>query len=250
MPEAGLVEPRPDLLDEVGGHAPPLGRRVEADAPQPVAERIGDAQRLLGLVLEGIDEDDARDVGVDVVVEGLGRPHRVTEDEDQRVRHRPGWRQAGQPRTGRRGRADAPADDRGVVHLVRHAGVDVPRPEADDRDRRRRIDDAAGRGRPTGARGQDAEDGRLVQAEGRVARLDAHDDLLAGEAIAVVERLDHRGGLHVGFPEDLAEVRQGLLGTAQDALAAGEDLHGDDGVEPLRGQDRSRALEIDVGRLA
>ena len=41
-----------------------------------------------------------------------------------------------------------------------------------------------------------------------------------------------------------------LLGPAQDALAAREDLHRDHRVEPLGGEDRPRALEIDVGRLA
>ena len=67
----GQVEPRPDLLHELRGHASPLRRRVEADAPQPVAERLGDAQRLLRLVLEGVDQDDARHVGVDVAIERL-----------------------------------------------------------------------------------------------------------------------------------------------------------------------------------
>ena len=60
--EARLVEPGPDLVDEVGGDPAALRRRVEPDAVQPVAEGVGDPQRLLGLVLERVDEDDPRHV--------------------------------------------------------------------------------------------------------------------------------------------------------------------------------------------
>ena len=56
--EAGLVEPRADLVDELGGDPAALRRRVEPDAVQPVAEGVRDPQRLLGLVLERVDEDD------------------------------------------------------------------------------------------------------------------------------------------------------------------------------------------------
>ena len=58
MAVALLVEASPDLLDEIGGDAAAFGRRVEADPVQPVAEGVGDPQRLLGLVLERVDEDD------------------------------------------------------------------------------------------------------------------------------------------------------------------------------------------------
>ncbi len=62
VPEARLVESRPDLQHQVRGHAATLGGSVEADAVEPVAERVRDAQRLLRLVLEGVDEHDARHV--------------------------------------------------------------------------------------------------------------------------------------------------------------------------------------------
>ena len=58
-PEAGLVEARPDLQHQVSGDAAALGRGVEPNAVEPVPERMRDAQRLLRLVLEGIDEHDA-----------------------------------------------------------------------------------------------------------------------------------------------------------------------------------------------
>ena len=90
MVEAGLVESRPDLMDEVGGHPAALGGRVEADAVQPVAEGVGDPERLLGLVLERVDEDDPRHVGLEVPVEGEGCLDRVAEDKDERMGHRPG----------------------------------------------------------------------------------------------------------------------------------------------------------------
>ena len=244
------VEPRADLLHELGRDAAPLGRRVEPDAPQAVAERLGHAERLLRLVLEGVDQDDAGHLGIDVAVEGLGGADGVAEDEDQGVGHGPGRREAGEARPGRRGGADAAAHHRGVVHLVGDARMHVARAEADDRDRRRGVDDATGGARPAGAGREDAEDRGLVQAEGGVARLDAHDDLLRPESIAVVQRLDHRRVGAVHLAEDLAQVGVCLLGAAQDAFAAREDLHRDHRVELLGGEDRPRALEIDVGRLA
>ena len=60
--EAGLVEPGADLVDELGGHPAALRRRVEPDAVEPVAQRVGDPERLLGLVLERVDEHDPRHV--------------------------------------------------------------------------------------------------------------------------------------------------------------------------------------------
>ena len=97
MLEAGLVEPGPDLVDELGRDPAALGRRVEPDAVQPVAERVGDPQRLLRLVLERVDQDDPRHVRRHVPVEREGRLDRVAEDQDQRMGHRPGRGQAGQP---------------------------------------------------------------------------------------------------------------------------------------------------------
>ena len=65
-----------------------------------------------------------------------------------------------------------------------------------------------------------------------------------------MERLDDRRAVAVRLAEDLAQVGERLLGAAQDALAAREDLHRHDRVEPLGGQDRARALEVHVGGLA
>ena len=58
MVEALEVEPRPDLDDQVGGDPATLGRGVEPDPVQAVAQGVGDPERLLGLVLERVDEDD------------------------------------------------------------------------------------------------------------------------------------------------------------------------------------------------
>ena len=71
--EALLVEPRADLVDEVGRDAAALGGRVEPDAVQPVAERVRDPERLLGLVLERVDEDDPRHVRPEVRSKAIGR---------------------------------------------------------------------------------------------------------------------------------------------------------------------------------
>ncbi len=247
----GQVEPSPYLLHQLRRHAATLRRRVEPDAPQPVAQRRGDAQCFLRLVLERVDERDAWHVRVDMPVEGFERAHGVAEDEDERVRHRAGRGQARQARARRRRRTDAAAHDAGVVHLVRHAGVNVTRAEADHRDRCRGIHDPACGGGPAGAAGQDAEDRGLVQAIGAVAGGDAHHHLLRREAVAVVQRLDDRLRIVSPLPaQDLAQVAERLLRAAQDPGGAREDLHRRHRVELLGGQDRVRPLEIDVGGLA
>ena len=176
--EARLVEPGADLLDEVHGHPAALRRGVEADAVEPVAERVGDPERLLGLVLERVDEHDPRDLRADVAVEREGRLDGVAEDQHQRVGHRPGRGEAGQPGAGRRRRPDAPADDRRVVEDVGDVGVDVPRPEADDGLGRGGVDAFAGGRGPAGRLGEHPEERGLVQAEPAIARPDAEDDLL------------------------------------------------------------------------
>src|SRR5438094_1396373 len=56
---AGQVESRPHFVDEVDSHLSPLFRGVETHSAQPVAERLRDPQRFLGLILERVDEDDA-----------------------------------------------------------------------------------------------------------------------------------------------------------------------------------------------
>ena len=84
----GLVETRTHLPDELGRDAATLGWRVQSDAVEPVTECVGDAQRLLRLVPESVDEDDARHIRRHVAVESLRRADRVAEDEHQRVRHR------------------------------------------------------------------------------------------------------------------------------------------------------------------
>ena len=68
--------------------------------------------------------------GAEVAVERLGRLDGVAEDQDERVGHRAGRGEAGQPGAGRRRGADAAADDRRVVEDVGDVGVDVAGPEA------------------------------------------------------------------------------------------------------------------------
>ena len=155
---------------EVGGDAAPLRWRVEADPVQSVAQRVRDAERLLRLVLERVHEHDPRHVRRHVAVERLGGADRVAEDQHQRVGHRPGRVQPGEPRARRRRGADAAADDRGVVQHVRDVRVDVARAEADDRLRRRGLDALAGGGRPSRGLGEHPEHRGLVQRERAVAR--------------------------------------------------------------------------------
>ncbi len=46
------------------------------------------AQRFLGLILERIDEHDARHIRGHVAIEGFRRAHRIAQHEHQGVRHR------------------------------------------------------------------------------------------------------------------------------------------------------------------
>ena len=59
---ARLVKPGAALLDQRRRDAAALDRRVEADAIQTIAQRLGDAQRLFGLVAERVNQHDARHV--------------------------------------------------------------------------------------------------------------------------------------------------------------------------------------------
>ena len=104
--------------------------------------------------------------------------------------HRPGRVEAGEPRPGRCRRADAAADDRGVVEDVGDVGMDVAGAERDDRLRGCDLDALAGGGRPAGRLGEHPEQGGLVQAELEVAGADPEDDLLGRDDVAVVECLD------------------------------------------------------------
>src|SRR5438309_2875669 len=91
----GQVETGADLFDQIDGDSPPLTWRVEPDAPQALAECLGDAKRFLRLVLERIDQHDAQYVVTHVLVESERRFHGVAEEKDHRVRH--GARGALQP---------------------------------------------------------------------------------------------------------------------------------------------------------
>ncbi len=177
-------------MHEVGGHATALRWGIEADAEQPVPERMGDPERLLGLVLERVDEHDPGYVLAEVPIEREGRLDRVAEDEHERVGHRAGRRQPGQPRSGGRRSADATAHDRRVVEDVGDVRMDVTGTEADDRLGGGDVDDLPRGRRPAGRLGEHPEERRLVQPELAIAAADPEDDLLGVDAVAVGQRLD------------------------------------------------------------
>src|SRR3972149_3777300 len=110
-----------------------VSRRMPWSRSPRAAGAPGEAEGPRGLVLEGVDEDDPGDLGVEVAVERKGGIHGVAEDQDEGVGHRPGRIQAGEAGTGRRRRADTAADDRGVVEDVGDVGVNVPGTKREDR---------------------------------------------------------------------------------------------------------------------
>ena len=240
------VEAGTDLVDEVGRDPAALGGRIEPDAVQPVAERVRDSQRLLGLVLERVDEHDPGDVLAQVAVERERRLDGVPEDQDQRVRHRAGRGQTSQPCAGRGRGADAPTDDRRVVEDVGDVRMDVAGPEADHGLGRRDVDDLAGCRRPAGRLGEHPQKGRLIQPEPAVPGPDPQDDLARADPGAVGQRFD-RGLPGIAVREDVADQVLGLVDAAQDGLSTREHLHRDDGVEALGGEDALRPREVDVG---
>ena len=129
------------------------------------------------------------------------------------------------------------------------SGMDVTRPEADDRVGRGRVHALAGGGRPAGGLGEHAEERRLVQPEPPIAGPDPEHDLLGLDDVAVRERLDLRLG-RIGAGEDVAEQVARLVDAAQDAVLAREDLHRHERVQALLVQDALGAREVDVGRVA
>ena len=132
------------------------------------------------------------DLGPEVPIERQRRLDGVAEDQDERMRHRAGRGEPGEPRAGGRRRADAAAHDRRVVEHVGDVRVDVARAEADDRIRRGRVDALARGGRPAGRLGEHAQERGLVQPEPAVAgRGSAARSPCGADAVAVVERLEH-----------------------------------------------------------
>ena len=157
--------------------------------------------------------------------------------------------EAGEPRSRGCRRADAAADDRGVVEDVRDIGMDVARPERDHRLRGRGVD-ALARGRgPARRLREHPEDRRLVQGEPAVPRPDPEHDLLGRDPVAVLERV-HAGLGWIAGGEDVADEVLRLVHAAQDRVLATEHLHRDDGVDALPFEDALRAGEVHVTRRA
>ena len=239
------VEVGADLLHQRGSDAATLGGGVEPHGLESAAHGVGDSQRLFHLVLEGVDQGDAGDVRRHVLVEQLEGRDRVADAEVEGVGAGAGGGHAREPCAEDGGAGDAAAHDRGVVHDVGHVGVDVPCAEGEDRDVARGLDALAGGGGPSGAVGQDAQDGRLVHADAEVGGLDPQGHLAGANVGAFVERPD-LGGVR---RQRLAEEGQRLLDAAQDASAAGEDLHDDRGVDARSFEHAGRPVEVDVGGL-
>ena len=184
-----------------------------------------------------------------MAVEGKSSFDGVAEDQDERMRHRPGRGQSRQPRAGRRRCTDASPDDRGVIEHVGDVGMDVPCPEADHGLGRGDVDDLPGRGGPAGRLRKHPEERGLVQPEPAVARADAQHDLARRDPIAVRERLDLRLR-RVAIREDVTEQVLRLIDATQHRFAAREDLHRDERIETLGVEDALGPCEVDVGGVA
>src|SRR5207237_1044706 len=103
-------------------------------------------------------------------------------------------------------------------------------------------------GRPSGRLREHAEDRRLVETELAVSSVDAEDDLLRRDHVAVVKRLDLRLG-RVAVGENVTDEILRLVDPAQDGVLPREDLHRHDGIEALALHDAGGSGEIDVRRI-
>ena len=73
VPEAGQVEPRTHLLDEVGSGAAPGRRSVDPNPTQLFTKGARDGEGLLALVPERVDQGNSRHLLRHVLVERLHR---------------------------------------------------------------------------------------------------------------------------------------------------------------------------------
>src|SRR5438093_13182146 len=121
----------------------------------------------------------------------------------------------------------------------------MTRAEADDRYRASRRDAFGGSGSPARLTRQHAEDGSFIDGVGKVAGLDAKDDLLCGDTVAFSKGPDFPVGR-----QDLAQERDDLLHATEQTIARGKELHAGDGVEASCLHSLTRPHEIAVSRVA
>src|SRR5436309_6696142 len=225
-----------------------LRGRVEPHGVEVTAERLGHADRLELLVLQGVDQGDTADLGVDDVVEGLESFHRIADHQDQRVRDRARWVRVDQLRGLRHGDAVAAADERVPLDHRRERRVHPAGAERDHLAVGRGLLAARGLGRDPRGLAEQAEEGRLVLGPLDVGPLDAEHRLVGLEDGPFVHGPDvHRHAL---------QERRGLLDAREDAPAPvlrealQIDLRLHALLVPAVDQDLDRAREIDVGNLA
>ena len=243
---SGQVQPRPHLLHEFDGDPPPLPGRVEPNAAQALAHGLCDPQRLLGFVLEGVHQDDPRDVLRHVLVEGARRHDGVPEDQDHGVRHRPRRsRQSRQLGAQRRRAARTAAHGRGVLHDRAHQGMDVAGAVGDHARPRGGVHDLPGGGGPARAAGQHPQHRGLQAAEAGVAGGHAQHHLASRHGGSLGE-----GPGPVALAERLPQNVQRVVHAAEQAVPVREVLHGDHRIHAGGGERVRRALEVHVGRGA
>src|SRR5207244_4067848 len=151
-----------DLLDDPVKVAPARRGRVEPHRVEVLAERLRHADRLELLVLQGVDQGDAADFGIDDVVKGLERFHRVTDHQDERVWDRAGRIRVDQLRGLRDGDAVAATDERIPLDHRRERRVHPAGAERDHLAVARGLLAARRLGRDPGRLTEKAEPGRLV----------------------------------------------------------------------------------------
>ncbi len=246
---AAQVELPANLFQDPEEVAAARGRRVEAHRVEITTQRLGHPDRLELLVLQGVDQGHPAHLGIDHLVEGPQRFHRVAEEQHQRVRngaHRIRIDELG----GLRHRDPvAAAHERVALDHRREGRVHAARPEGDHLARARRALAAGRLRRDAGGLAEEAQQRRLVLRPLRVDALDEEHGVFGPEQRALVHGPDvHRQPV---------QQRGRLLDAGEDAegpVGLGEALEPDLGLDPLvetaGAQDLDGSIEVDVRDLA
>src|SRR5215216_1232685 len=246
--ESVAVELPAHLLHQVPKVAAAVTGGIEPDGGDRVRDGAGGDEGAELLVVEGVDEDRARYLGVYDLVEGPRGLGGRAQDEDQGVGEGAGGGDAEPPGGELHRDPVAAAEVGGPLYHGRDRGVHPPRPEGDDRSLARGEPASGGPRRHPRSLAQKAQDRSLVLGEGAVGTGEGQHRLVG----AADRTLRDRPRLRLGSLQKPGHLVQ--AGDYEPFVGIGG-LVGDLGVnrrvfETSGAQDLHRPVEVDVGDLA
>src|SRR5215211_2800378 len=245
--ETVAVELPSHLLHQVPEVAAAVAGGIEPDGGDRVRDGAGGDQGAELLVVEGVDEDRARYLGVDDLIKSPRGFGGRTQDEDQGVGEGAGSGDTEPPGGELHRDPVAAAEEGGPLYHRRDRRVHPPRSEGDERPLTRGEPAARGTRRHPRSLAEEPQNRRLVLGEGAVGTGERQYRLVG----AADRTLRHRPRLRLGSLQKPGHLVQ--AGDDEPFVGVGG-LVGDLGVdrrifEAEGAQDLHRPVEVDVGDL-